>query len=307
LNGRPGTQHDRAAGPDLAAALAGDGEAFRRLVEPYRRELHLHCYRMLGSFHDAEDAMQETWLRAWRHLATYQGRSPFRAWLYRIATNVCLSRRRTTSADRPLPKILADEVARGNEQRINLSPYPDALLNEVEATWGNPAAEYDLRESVQLAFLAAVQLLPPRQRAVLLVRDVLGYSAEETAGLLEATVASVNSALARARATLDQQRAVGRLQMGRMAPADEVEQYLVQRYVEAWQALDMGKLAALLKSNVVLTMPPLPLRYTGREAVVDFYARLPFAQGPPLRFLATRANRQPAVAVYRLDRDERRY
>src|SRR6202521_5747759 len=150
---------------ELGAALDGDAEAFRRLTDRYTRELHVHCYRMLGSFHDAEDAVQESLLRAWRHRGTFASRSTFRAWLYRIATNVCLSRGPRRLADRPVPHAIAEAVARATEPAINLSPYPDALLDELEATSGDPVAEYDLRESVQLAFLAAVQTLPPRQRA----------------------------------------------------------------------------------------------------------------------------------------------
>jgi RNA polymerase sigma-70 factor (ECF subfamily) len=304
---------------ELAAALDGDAEAFRRLTDRYTRELHVHCYRMLGSFHDAEDAVQESMLRAWRHLGTFANRSTFRAWLYRIATNVCLSRGPRQPADRPLRQPIAEAVARATEPAINLSPYPDALLDELsgesrakpwgelEATSGDPAAEYDLRESVQLAFLAAVQLLPPRQRAVLILRDVLGWSAAEVADILDATTAGVNNALHRARATMAQQRAAGRLQSSRIVPTDEVEQSLVRRYVEAWQACDIRGLAGLLKHDVVLTMPPLPLRYTGRAAVTTFYAAVPFAGLDRLSFISTRANRQPAVAVYRFDPDRRMY
>jgi len=292
---------------ELAAALDGDPDAFRRLTDRYNRELHVHCYRMLGSFHDAEDAVQESLLRAWRHLGTFANRSTFRAWLYRIATNVCLSRGRHRPADRPLPQPIAEAVARATEPAIHLSPYPDALLDELEATSGDPAAEYDLRESVQLAFLAAVQMLPPRQRAVLILRDVLGWTAAEVADVLAATTASVNNALHRARATMEQQRAAGRLQSSCIVPTNEVEQSLVRRYVGAWQACDVGRLAGLLKHDVVLTMPPLPLRYTGRAAVTAFYAAVPFAGVDRLSFIPTRANRQPAVAVYRLDPDTRMY
>src|SRR3984893_4454702 len=292
---------------ELAAALDGDAEAFRRLTDKYTRELHVHCYRMLGSFHDAEDAVQESLLRAWRYLGTFASRSTFRAWLYRIATNVCLSRGPRRPAGRPLPQPIAEAVARATEPAINLSPYPDALLDELEATSGDPAAEYDLRESVQLAFLAAVQMLPPRQRAVLILRDVVGWSAAEVADALDATTASVNNALHRARATMEEQRAAGRLQSRRIVPTEEVEQSLGRRDVEAWQACDVGGLAGLLAHDVVLTMPPLPLRYTGRAAVTAFYAAVPFAGVDRFRFLPIRANRQPAVAVYRLASDGRKY
>jgi RNA polymerase sigma-70 factor, ECF subfamily len=306
---RLGDRSTAADGADLAAALAGDPDAFRRLTDHYTRELHLHCYRMLGSVHDAEDGVQETWLRAWRHLATFEGRSSFRAWLYRIATNVCLGQGRRRGTELPVPtKAQIEAIARSTEPEITLSPYPDAWLDELEASTGDPAAAYDLRESVQLAFLAAVQLLPPRQRAVLLLRDVLGWSAAEVADVLDSTTASVNSALTRARTTLAQQRAAGRLPTGRRVPTDEVERSLVRRYVEAWDAVDIGKLAGLLKRDVVLTMPPLPLRYTGREKVAEFLATTP-ADGALDRFrlLPTRANRQPAVAVYRLDPEGQTY
>lgn len=287
---------------DVAAAAGGDEQAFQRLTDIHRRELHLHCYRMLGSFHDAEDGVQETMLRAWRHLATFQGRSTFRAWLYRIATNVCLTRGVRRQAERELPKLIAREVARhSNEPVITLSPYPDHLLNEIEAAWSDPAAIYDLHESVQLAFLAAIQLLPPRQRTVLILHDVLGWSLRDVADTLDSTVAGVNGALSRARTTLHEHRAIGRLQTGRMAPTNEVERALVQGYVDAWQAADTKKLAGLLRSDVVLTMPPLPLRYDGRDAVTDFYGRVPFATHDRFRLIATRANRQPALAVYRFD------
>jgi RNA polymerase sigma-70 factor (ECF subfamily) len=280
--------------------LAGDAEAFRALTEPYTRELHVHCYRLLGSFHDAEDAVQETLLRAWRHLASFEGRSSFRAWLYRIATNVALSQRQRTRAEPSmLPQAIAEAVVRGREPRVTLTPYPDVLLDELAATSGDPAAEVELRESIQLAFLAAVQLLPPRQRAVLILRDVVGFPADAVADMLECTTASANSALNRARATLEQQRAAGRLHTGRVAPPDEVAEALVRRYSEAWLAMDIGKLVGLFKHDVVLTMPPLPLRFTGREAVAGFLQSLPLAGSDRISIIPTRANRQPALAVYR--------
>ena len=288
---------------ELGAALDGDAEAFRRLTDSYTRELHVHCYRMLGSIQDAEDAVQETLLRAWRHRSTFGGRSTFRAWLYRIATNVCLSRGPRRPAERPLPEGIAQAVARGTEPWINLSPYPDAWLDQLQATSGDPAGEYDLRESVQLAFLAAVQLLPARQRAALILRDVLGWSAAESAEVLDSSIASVNNALHRARATVEQQRAAGRLPSRRVVSSNEVQHSLVQRYVEAFLGHDLGTLVQILAQDVVLTMPPLPLRYAGRQAVTAFYAAVPYAMPNRLTFLPTRANRQPAVAAYQLDAD----
>lgn len=294
-----GPQSSATEAADLAAASVGDEAAFRRLTERYQRELHVHCYRMLGSFHDAEDAMQETLLRAWRHLDSFAGRSSFRAWLYRIATNVCL----TGAARRPAePAVLGPGRGAGIEQVTYLSPYPDSLLDELEATFGNPATEYDLRESVQVAFIAAVQFLPPRQRAVLILREVLGWSAGEVAELLESTTASVNSALQRARATLAQQQEGGRRRAMPNAPRDEVEESLVRRYIEAWHAVDIDRLVGLLKSEAVMTMPPLRMRFVGRREIAEFFASLVFRGGNArYRLVPTRANRQPAVALYRFD------
>ncbi len=304
-----GTDKDATEAAVLAAASTGDHQAFRALTDRYTRELHVHCYRMLGSYHDAEDAVQETLLRAWRHLATFEGRSSFRAWLYRIATNVCLRQGRRRELDAPvIATDRAEGVARSGPSASNLSPYPDALLDQLEATVGNPAATYELRESVQLAFVTAMQSLPPRQRAVLLLRDVLGWPAAEVAELLDATTASVNSALNRARATIKLQRAAGRLRIGRAVATDEVAQSLVQRYLEAWNADDMTKLAGLLKSDVVMTMPLLPLRSTGREAVTELFAnRMTGGARDQFRCIPTRANRQPALAVYRRDLDGATY
>jgi RNA polymerase sigma-70 factor (ECF subfamily) len=288
----------------LALALNGDADAFRSLTDPYSRELHVHCYRLLGSLQDAEDAVQETLVRAWRHLAGYQSRSSFRAWLYRIATNVALShRQRARTAVQLLPAAIADAAAKSTEPSLNLTPYPDVFLDELEATSGNPAAEVELRESVQLAFLAALQLLPPRQRAVLILRDVVGFSADAVAEMLESTTASVNSALNRARTTLQQQRAAGRLQSGRITSPDDVSSSLVNQYVEAWLDMDIGKLVGLLKHDVVLTMPPLPLRVEGRAAAARFFTSLPPGGRDRFRVVHTRANRQPALAVYRRTSD----
>jgi RNA polymerase sigma-70 factor (ECF subfamily) len=297
-----------AAEGDLAAALAGDADAFQRLVERYLRELHLHCYRMLGSFHDAEDGVQETLLRAWRYLPSYEGRSSLRAWLYRIATNVCLTRRPRRAVEPLVPPKLVESIVYCVEPVVHLSPYPDALLDEVEAVSGDPAAAYDLRESVQLAFLTAVQLLPPRQRAVLILHDVVGFSGAEVAEALDSTVASVNSALGRARTTIAQQRASGRLSSGGSADvartSDEAARSVATRYVEAWQAADVGKLIGLLRKDVVMTMPPRPVRYVGREFVVRFLVTMPApSDRDRFRFILTRANRQPALAAYRREHD----
>jgi RNA polymerase sigma-70 factor (ECF subfamily) len=293
---------------ELAAALAGDQDAFTALTAAYTRELHVHCYRLLGSFHDAEDAVQETLLRAWRHLSSYEPRSSLRAWLYRIATNVALTQRRRTHRDRSaLPQWLGDAAAKSTEPWITLSPYPDARLDELEAASGDPAAIAELDESVELAFLAAVQLLPPRQRAVLLLRDVVGFSADAVADILDSTTASVNSALNRARSTLQHQRALGRLQTGHISPPDAASESLARRYVEAWLEMDVARLIALLKRDVVLTMPPLPLRFVGREAAERFFRSLPTAGPDRFRVLHTRANRQPALAVYRLDSEANVY
>jgi RNA polymerase sigma-70 factor, ECF subfamily len=274
----------------VAAAQEGDEAAFRRLTEPYARELHVHCYRMLGSIHDAEDALQETLLRAWRHIGGFEPRAPFRAWLYKIATNVCLSAAgRSVSESVPYP-MNADGEA------LVRTPYPDAWLDELRS---EPEVRYDLHESVQLAFLAAIQVLPPRQRAVLLLRDVLGFAADETAELIGSSTPSVNSALQRARAGLDRWRAAGRLDIGRSPAPDDVQQSLVRRYVEAWEAVDVDGLLALLREDAVMTMPPSPLIFEGRESIVEFFATVP-ADGAldQIQLLPTRANGQPALGAY---------
>jgi RNA polymerase sigma-70 factor (ECF subfamily) len=276
----------------LAAALAGDEDAFRALTAPHTRELHVHCYRMLGSLHDAEDALQETLLRAWRHIATFEARSSFRAWLYRIATNACLraaaQRKQPTMDSHPYP------TTPETIERLALTPYPDVWLDELASSEPTPAARYELHESVQLAFLAAIQLLPPRQRAVLILRDVLGWSAVEVAGLLDTTTASVNSALQRARATLDERRL-----LLRATPSDEVERSLLRRYVEAWEKVDIEALVALLQEDARMTMPPQPMLFRGRRAIGDFFATVPAGGALDVfRLVPTRANRRPALAAY---------
>jgi RNA polymerase sigma-70 factor (ECF subfamily) len=251
---------------------------------------------MLGSLHDAEDALQETLVRAWRNLAQFGERSSFGRWLYRIATNVCLT---TLARRKPLPVAGPLPPAPEADDQILLNPYPDVLLAELPSTEPEPAARYDTRESVQLAFVAAVQLLPARQRAALLLCDVLGWSADEAADLLETTRAAVNSALQRARATLERRRAEGRLALGRAAPAGGVAAELVGRFVEAWEAVDIPRLVALLRDDAVMTMPPAPLLYRGSRVIGDFFATVPLEGAlDRTRLLETRANGQPAVAVY---------
>jgi RNA polymerase sigma-70 factor, ECF subfamily len=264
----------------IEAASAGDDVAFRDLAERYRRELHVHCYRMLGSVHDAEDALQETLLRAWRHLDSFEGRSSFRAWLYRIATNVCLA-----------------ALGKGPEPRTGepavLTPYPDAWLDELPSEAAEPGARYDLRESVQLALLAAVQTLPPGQRAALLLRDVLGFSAKEVAELLEVSPTSVHSAVRRARATVARSAPV------RTPPPDDVQRSLVQRYIDAWESVDIPGLVALMREDAVMTMPPDPAVFLGRQEIVDFFATVPAGGAlDKIPLVPTRANRQPAVGAY---------
>src|SRR5262245_18118971 len=277
-----GAQSSAIEATDLAAALAGDAEAFRRLTQPFTRELHLHCYRMLGTFQDAEDAVQETLLRAWRHLDSFASRSSIRSWLYRIATNVCLTAAARSASAPPPPTWLADALAASSEPIIHLSPYPDVWLDELEAPSGNPAARYELRESVELALLAAIQLLPARQRAVLILRDMLNWSASEVAELLGASAVIVNSALQCARSTIERQRREGRLRTDLVVPPDEVEQLLVSQYIDAWDANDIARFVALLRSDAVLTMPPLPLRYVGRPSIASFFALIPQGSARPV-------------------------
>ena len=268
----------------IAAASTGDEAAFRDLADQYHRELHVHCYRMLGSVHDAEDAIQETLLRAWRHLGSFEGRISFRAWLYRISTNVCLA----ALGRRQQTETLVEPAV--------LTPYPDAWLDELPSEDAEPGARYDLRESVQLALLAAIQTLPPRQRAALLLRDVLGFSAKEVAQLLDVSSTSVDSAVRRARRTLEQRSP------GRTPPPDDVQRSLVQRYIAAWEEVDIAGLVALMREDAVMTMPPDPAVFLGRQEIVDFFATVPAGgELDKIPLLPTRANRQPAVGAYFLD------
>ncbi|MBM2811600.1 MAG: polymerase, sigma-24 subunit, subfamily [Chloroflexi bacterium] len=278
---------------------------FQQAIQRYRAELHLHCYRITGSLLDADDLVQESLLRAWRGRGGFMARGPLRAWLYRIATNVCLdavSRRRARI--RPTDHGPAEDAVGPHGPPVAeatwLEPYPDSLIEQLPDDVPGPDAIYETREAVELAFLAAIQLLPPRQRAVLLLRDVLGWSAAETAALLETSVASANSALQRARATL-KQRAPERPEGWRMQAASEsVERSLVERYLAAWDAADASALVALLKEDATLTMPPAASWYCGRAAIARFLDANPFSPQwrGLLKLVPTRGNRHPGFAVY---------
>jgi RNA polymerase sigma-70 factor (ECF subfamily) len=279
----------------VAAARAGDQGAFAALVEPHRRELQVHCYRMLGSLEDSEDLVQETFLRAWRSRRAFQGRSSFRAWLYRIATNACLD------ALARRPRAVARHHGTQPLAEVSwLQPYPDQLLEAVPADDAEPADEVVAKETIELAFIAAIQLLPPRQRAVLIARDVLGWSAAESAALLDVSVAAVNSALQRARATLKQNLPRRRLDWAPGADPSREERELLQRYMEATEQGDAAGMIALLREDAVCAMPPQPEWYVGAEAIVEAWVEGGFGDAAwgDLRCVLTGANTQPAVACY---------
>jgi RNA polymerase sigma-70 factor (ECF subfamily) len=291
-------------GAVVAAARAGDESAFAGLAERYRPELQVHCYRMLGSFEDSEDLVQETFLRAWRKRKSFQGRSTFRAWLYAIATNACLDAL-GRNPRRALPRQVAPETdlspALVPPAEIPwLQPYPDRLLDGVAASDAEPDAAVVARETIELAFLAAIQHLPPKQRAVLILRDVLGWSAGESASLLDASVAAVNSALQRARATLKKHLPERRLEWATAADPSQEERAVPQRYMDAHERADARALAELLREDARFTMPPQPTWYEGRRAIMAAFT--PDIFGPEamshFRLVPTRANRQPAAANY---------
>jgi len=286
----------------LDRARAGDGEAFRELTEPHRRELQLHCYRILGSVQDAEDVVQETLLAAWRGLDGFEGRSSVRAWLYRIATNRCLNALRD-SERRPhqLNRLLAEapEPTRRSEPTW-FEPYPDALLEDLPDTSPGPEARYETRETLALAFVAGLQRLPARQRAVLVLRDVLGYRAAEVADLLDSSEVSVNSALQRARAALDGQLPARDREHAPL-PRSPRERELVGRFVDAFENADIDRVIALLTDDAWLTMPPEPLEYQGHAAIAEFYLTRSWWGVQAARLVPTRANGQPAFGYYLRD------
>ncbi len=290
----------RPVGADLISrAQAGDGEAFRELTEPHHRELQVHCYRMLGSFADAEDALQDTLLAAWQGLGGFtEERASLRTWLYRIATNRCLNalraaRRRPARAwdvpgvDRPEPTRLGEVTW--------LEPYPGDLLGDTAGGPPGPEARYEQTEAISLAFVTALQVLPPRQLAVLVLRDVLGFRASEVAAMLDSSTESVTSALKRARASLRHRpQAAG---ASAPAPGSPAEDAIVAKFVSAWESADIGALVALLTDDVFVSMPPMPFEYQGRDAAARFSAAI-FGSGRRFDLVPARANGQPAFGAY---------
>ena len=275
--------------------------AFEQLAEPLRRELKVHCYRMLGSLHEAEDAVQETYLRAWRSFGSFDGRGSFRAWLYRIATNACLD---ALASRKHTQRLLPDQRAPATAEMPDgtpatdvawLEPYPDSDLEGIADDAPNPEVRYTSHQAVQLAFVAVIQQLPPRQRAVLLLCDVLGWAAAEAATLLGGSTASVNSALQRARETLAKRYPDGRPPVALLP--DPAQRELLGRYLQAWEGLDLDSFVSLLKEDATYTMPPLPQWYAGRDAIRTFFGWAWKLYGG-FRLVPTAANRQPAFAAY---------
>ncbi|MGE0300982.1 MAG: RNA polymerase subunit sigma-70 [Pseudonocardia sp.] len=284
----------------ITRARAGDGVAFRELTEAHHRELRVHCYRMLGSLQDAEDALQDTLLSAWQGLDGFAGRASLRTWLYRIATHRCLNVRRAAGR-RParawdVPGVEPPEPTRLGEV-VWLEPLPEVLLGGAAEVQAGPEARYELAESVSLAFVTALQVLPPRQVAILILRDVLGFRASEVASMLGASTDAVDSALKRARGGLRRLRAAGGDHDPPPAPGSAAEAAVVAGFVRAWQAADVDALVALLTEDVLVTMPPIPLEYEGRDAVAGLCRRL-FGAGRRFDLVPSRANGQPAFGSY---------
>jgi RNA polymerase sigma-70 factor, ECF subfamily len=295
----------------LEAARGGDEHAFAELTGRYQGELHAHCYRMLGSVHDAEDALQETMLRAWRGLARFEGRSSLRSWLYTIATNTCLN----AIQRRPKRVLPIDygpacdpHVAPGDPlvESVWLEPYPDQTLGLGDG-YAGPEASYERRESLELAFIAALQHLPPNQRAVLILREVLGFSAKEVAETVNATVASVNSALQRARVAVDERVGERSQQQTLRSLGDDGIEHLVTRYVDAWEQNDVEAFAAMLTDDSTFAMPPLSSWYRGREGIVAWAAGWPLSGAWRWRALRTAANGQLALGFYAWSDDDQHY
>jgi RNA polymerase sigma-70 factor (ECF subfamily) len=299
--------------PTEIKSLAADSQGFAELTEPYRRELQIHCYRILGSLHEAEDMVQETLVKAWKNIATYEARASLRSWLYKIATNTCLDfldskRSRRLLPFQTYPASDPHTILPPSPELTWLEPLPDEWLEDVNAI--DPEARYSESESVSLSFLTALQLIPPRQRAVLILRNVLDFSAIEAADVLELTVSSVNSLLHRARKTLAENY---QSEIPAKLLTDEKTQWLLDRYVRAWKSADVDSLIALLKWDAVIAMPPSPSWYQGRKAITEFSAFTYFGVGGMFpgkaknrwRLVATRANGAPAFVIYQ--RDEQKH
>jgi RNA polymerase sigma-70 factor, ECF subfamily len=295
----------------LAAARGGDEGAFARLLDEYRSELHAHCYRMLGSLHDAEDALQEASLRAWRGLGRFEGRSSLRSWLYTIATNTCLNH----IARRPKRVLPIDYGPTADPhdgpgipvvESVWIDPYPDELMG-VEDGLASPEARYEQRESIELAFIAALQNLPPNQRAVLILREVLGFSAREVAETLDTTVASVNSALQRARQTTEDRLPEQSQQATLRALGDDGLREVVNGYVDAWDRGDIEAVVAMLTEDAAFSMPPSAAWFQGRELLTGFLTHGPLSGDWRWRHVLTRASGQPALAFYSWDEESGSY
>ena len=284
----------------LSRARAGDGEAFRELAESHRRELQVHCYRMLGSFQDAEDAVQETMLAAWQGIGGFtEERASLRTWLYKIATSRCLNARRAASRRPAMEWDMSQfeaPVPTPRDEPVWLQPFPDAFLEGAVDRRLGPEALYEQAEAISLAFVTALQLLPPRQLAILILRDVLGFHASEVAGMLEVTVESVNSALKRARASLQSRQPAAGHQPppGAGSPAEDA---IVAKFARAWESADLDALVALLTDDVFIAMPPVPFGHEGRDHVTHYCASL-FAAGRGFDLVPARANGQPAFGAY---------
>jgi len=297
----------------LTAALRGDSQGFAELTEPYRHELQVHCYRILGSTHEAEDMVQETMLKAWRRLGTYESRASFRSWLYKIATNTCLDFLDKQRGRRLLPMEVLSPSNQGipitppSPEMTWLEPFPDKWLEEKTSV--NPESLYTETENISLSFLTALQILPPRQRAVLILCDVLDFSARETAEVLEITVSAVNSALHRARETLAKKYHGQENEGEKHSITDERKQWLLDHFVQAWESANVDELVALLKEDATFAMPPSSSWYQGGAAIRAFVAATVFADGGMFagkadhrwRLVLTHANNSPAYAIYQRD------
>jgi RNA polymerase sigma-70 factor (ECF subfamily) len=295
----------------LDDARGGDQHAFAQLVDPHRTELHAHCYRMLGSVHDAEDSLQEALLRAWRGIDRFEGRSSLRSWLYTIATNTCLN-----AIERRPKRVLPIDYGPAREPQVApgepivesvwLEPYPDETLG-LEDGFAGPEASYEQRESVELAFIAALQHLGATQRAVLILRAVLGFSAKEVAAMLDTTVASVNSALQRARTAVEERVPEQSQQATLRSIGDDALRDVITRYVDAWERCDVEAFAAMLSEDATFAMPPLASWYQGRDAIVAWATRWPMSGAWRWRAVGTRANAQPALGFYAWNPPAARY